>query len=248
MRSSSETASSSPEAAVGRIGCRARRGLGRERRQRVVGVVEPDVAGVAGLGVEVLPRVVSRRTARTWRRVERDVVDPAVGRDHEVRRHVVRQRLHDDERGPPRAARRREVDREPLRVAGDDAEHGLALFELDDRRPERGAREHRLGVAEREDPHGRLAEHAGAAGPLVLADELAERLLHLPCRDDDGAAVEPVADGAADRELGRLDLARGAGEVHDGLGLWRIGRGLGRGGGREEEREGEREESHGRVG
>ena len=179
------------------------------------------------------------------------MVHPAIGRDDKVRGDVVGERLHDHERCLARRSGRREVDREALGVTRDDAEHGLAGLELHDRRPERGAGEHGLRVAEREDPHGRLPEHARAARPPVLADELAERLLHLPRRDDDGPAVEPVANGAADgarRDAG----CHSAVQVDDGLRLrtGRIctGRCLSRRRGDEQKSESERAHEHGWIG
>ena len=197
------------------------RGLGLGRRQHVVGVVEPDVAGVARLGV--LGRAAP---ARRRGRVERDVVDPAVGRDHEVRRDVVGQRLHDDERDAARGPGLRLLDGEPLGVARDDAEHDLARFELDDRGPERGRGQDRLAVAVGEHHHRRLAQDARAAGPLVGADELAQRLLHLGRRHDDGPRREPVADRLPVGS-GQGDGGRAAGRERDRLGASRLC-GLGR--------------------
>ena len=106
-----------------------------------------------------------------WR-VERQIIEPAISREHEIGREIAVPRLHHDEGGAAVGAGRRRRDLPPLGVAADLGEHDLAGLELDHARPEHRTGERGLGVAVGEGDEVPLDDRAcGAAFPVCPRGE-----------------------------------------------------------------------------
>ena len=140
----------------------------------LVRIVEADVPHIGLLRV--------RGAAPTGRRVERQVVQAAVRRQHEIGRDVTLVRLHDDQYRAPVRSCRSGTDLPPLRVPRDATQDDLAGLELDDTGAEHRAGQRRLRVAVGEGQEVALHDGAGDPTHLVLAGRGRDRIRGLPWR------------------------------------------------------------------
>jgi hypothetical protein len=109
------------------------------------------------------------RAALAGRGIERQVVQPPVRREHEIRRDIAIARLHHDQDGAAIRPGRGRGDLPALSVAGDLREHDLAGLKLDHAGAEYRAGERGLGVPVGERQEVALDDRSGDPARLVLA-------------------------------------------------------------------------------
>src|SRR5207249_7183128 len=108
----------------------------------LIGIVEPNVARVRVLRV----RLAAPRDWFAGRRIEGQVVDSPVGREHEIGRQVAILGLHDDERRAPIGSGSSRGDFPPREIPSDATQNDFSGLELYDAGAEPGAGDGRLGM------------------------------------------------------------------------------------------------------